>query len=217
MKVDIRKVESYDLDVLLAAVQEYLCPEKLKLLARAKKILIKPNCLGAFTPDKAVTTHPALLEAIILHLLKLNKKIWVGDSPGGSENVERVWQETGLQDLADRYPIKLVNLSTYKFREFDLEGRKIRISEILWDCDLAINVAKYKTHSLMAFTGAIKNLYGLVPGLIKSEYHKDNPDTAGFASLLTAIHSLVKDRILYHFIDGIEGMDGAGPSGGRKR
>ncbi len=217
MKVEIRKFEGYHLSELEAAASEYLSHDKLKRLAKAKTILIKPNCLGAFAPERAITTHPLLLEAIIIQLLRLKKKIWIGDSPGGSVNVEQVWEATGLSDLARRYPVKLINLSTYKYREFEKNGRNIKISEVVWDCDGIINVAKYKTHGLMAFTGAIKNLYGLVPGMIKSEYHKDNPDTGSFGDLITDIYSLVKDRIIYNVIDGIEGMDGAGPSAGRKR
>ncbi len=217
MKVEIRKFDGYKLSELEAAAAEYLTPARLKRLQKAKTILIKPNCLGAYPPERAVTTHPLFIESVIIQLLKLKKKVWIGDSPGGSVNVEQVWETTGLSDLAQRYPIKLINLSTYKFREFSLGGRTIQLSEVIWDCDGIINIAKYKTHSLMAFTGAIKNLYGLVPGMIKSEYHKDNPDTDSFSDLISDIYSLVKDRIIYNVIDGIEGMDGAGPSAGRKR
>lgn len=217
MKVEIRKIDGYQLPELEAALKEYLAPAKLKTLAKAKRVLLKPNCLGAYPPERAVTTHPLVLEALILHFLKLKKEVWIGDSPGGSINVEQVWQTTGLSELANKYPIKLINLSTYKFREFDLGTRKIKLSEVIWDCDAVINVAKYKTHGLMAYTGAVKNLYGLVPGMIKSEYHRENPDTNSFSELICQIYDLVKDRISYHIIDGIEGMDGMGPSAGRKR
>ncbi|GAB1467559.1 hypothetical protein MASR2M64_02320 [Candidatus Cloacimonadota bacterium] len=77
-----------------------------------------------------------------------------------------------------------------------------------------INVAKYKTHSLTAFTGGLKNLYGLVPGMVKSEYHRQYPDTKSFAELLLALYALTKSHISYSFIDGIIGMDGAGPAAG---
>ncbi len=215
MKVEIRKIEGYQLTELEPAISEYLSVLRSKPLAKRKRIMIKPNCLGAYTPDKAVTTHPAVLEAIIIYLLRLKKEVWIGDSPGGSVNIEQMWENTGLRDLADRYPVKLINLNTYKFREYDLDGMNIKLSQAIWDCDGIINVAKYKTHSLTAYTGAVKNLYGLIPGLIKSEYHKEYPDTGSFSDLLNTIYGIVKDRIIFNIIDGIEGMDGAGPSAGR--
>ncbi|MBQ3647555.1 MAG: DUF362 domain-containing protein, partial [Spirochaetia bacterium] len=46
-----------------------------------KKILLKPNILYAAQPSKAVTTHPAVLKAVIRYLQKNGNTIFVGDSP----------------------------------------------------------------------------------------------------------------------------------------
>lgn len=216
-KVCIRKLESYDLPPLEEAVKGILSGEKLPALGRAKRVLIKPNTLGAYVPERAVTTHPGVLEAIIIYLLAKNKEVWLGDSPGGSVNVEQVWKTCGYTQLAEKYPIKLVNLSTAGFKELEYRGIKLKISQVFWQCGAVINVAKYKTHGLMAYTGAIKNLYGLVPGMVKSEYHKLYPDTHSFAQMLCALYALTGKRITYHILDGIWGMDGMGPSGGTKR
>ncbi len=216
-KVSIRKLENYELPPLEEAVKSILSGEKLPALGRAKRVLIKPNTLGAYVPERAVTTHPAVLEAVIIYLLNKNKEVWLGDSPGGAVNVEQVWKTCGYTALAEKYPIKLVNLSTAGFRELEYNGIKLKISQIFWQCGAVINVAKYKTHGLMAYTGAIKNLYGLVPGMIKSEYHKLYPDTSSFARMLCALYALTSKRITYHILDGIWGMDGMGPSAGTKR
>ncbi|MFA5509668.1 MAG: DUF362 domain-containing protein [Candidatus Cloacimonadaceae bacterium] len=216
-KVQIRKMEGYDLQQLQDAVASYLKSVRNPKLNRAKRVLIKPNLLGAYPPHKAVTTHPMVVEAIIRHFLDKGKEVWVGDSPGGTVSVESVWETCGYKDLARRYPIKLVNLSTMGFREIQKGENTLRVSEALWRCGIIINVAKYKTHSLMAYTGALKNLYGLVPGLIKSDYHRQHPDTNSFARLLLDLWEITRKRITYNFIDGIMGMDGAGPSAGNPR
>lgn len=216
-KVQIRKMMGYDLDDLQEAVKAFLKSCHNPKLHKAKRVLIKPNMLGAYPPQKAVTTHPMVVEAIVRHFLDAGKEVWVGDSPGGSVSVESVWEATGFKQLSKRYPIKLQNLSTMGFRELSVDGKTLRISEAFWQCGIIINVAKYKTHSLMAFTGALKNLYGLVPGLIKSDYHRQYPDTQNFSELLIALWKLTKDRVTYSFIDGILGMDGAGPSAGNPR
>ncbi len=199
------------------AVQSWFSELRDHKLKRSKRVLIKPNLLGAYPPERGVTTHPRLVEALIRYFLAQNKEVWVGDSPGGTVSVSKVWQICGMQDLADRYPIKLVNLSTEAFRELSYEGNNVKISDVLFKCGIVVNVAKYKTHSLMAFTGALKNLYGLVPGMVKSEYHRQNPDTKSFAEKLLALYGLCRSKITYSIIDGIVGMDGAGPSAGRPR
>ncbi len=215
--VQIRRIESYDLSAVEEAVRSFFKITKSGKLNRGKRVLIKPNALGAYPPERAVTTHPVVLEAIIRYLLDKKKEVWIGDSPGGTVNVDKVWQTCGFAELADRYPIKVVNLSTQGFRELKYRGIPVKISEVFWQCSTIINVAKYKTHSLTAFTGALKNLYGLVPGMVKTEYHRQYPDTKSFSELLLALYALTKSRISYSFIDGIIGMDGAGPAAGTPR
>jgi uncharacterized protein (DUF362 family)/NAD-dependent dihydropyrimidine dehydrogenase PreA subunit len=215
--VQIRAIESYDLPQIEDAVSTWFKDLRDPKFGRSKRVLIKPNALGAFPIERAVTTHPIVLEAIIRYFLARKKEVWLGDSPGGTVPVQKVWETCGFQDLADRYPIRLVNLSTHPFKELKYNGIPVKISDALFKCGIVINVAKYKTHSLMAFTGALKNLYGLVPGMVKSEYHRDNPDTRSFAELLLAIYFIAKSKVSYSIIDGIMGMDGAGPSGGTPR
>jgi uncharacterized protein (DUF362 family)/NAD-dependent dihydropyrimidine dehydrogenase PreA subunit len=215
--VQIRKIDGYDLPVIEEAVGSFLAHLKGQKLTRNKRVLIKTNALGAYAPVKAVTTHPVVLEALIRYFLERGKEVWLGDSPGGTVNFNTVWKTCGYAELAERYPIKVVNLSTLGFRELSYRGIKVKVSEALWKCGIVINAAKYKTHSLMAYTGALKNLYGLVPGMVKSEYHRENADTKSFAELLTALYALTRNRITYSFIDGIVGMDGAGPSAGNPK
>jgi len=215
--VSIRKIESYDLKELDAAIKCWLDGLRSAKINRSKRVLIKPNALAAYPPQRAVTTHPIVLEAVIRYFLALGKEVWLGDSPGGTGSFEQVFRTCGFSELAERYPIKLVNLSTSGYREVVVDGIPLKISELLWKCGVVISVSKYKTHSLMSFTGAVKNLYGLVPGLIKTEYHKLYPDTNSFAAMLAALHKAVQNKITYNIMDGIVGMDGAGPSAGKPK
>jgi uncharacterized protein (DUF362 family)/NAD-dependent dihydropyrimidine dehydrogenase PreA subunit len=216
-KVAIRKIDHYDVDEVYAGIKDFLKSNRTCRLDSAKTVLLKPNLLGSFTPDKAVTTHPVVMEAIIRYLLEQKKEIWIADSPGGTVNLNQVWQSSGLSALAEKYPVKLLNLSSFGVQEISLNGMKLKVSKVIWEADAIISVSKYKTHSMMAFTGAVKNLYGLVPGLVKSEYHKQYPETGEFAHLLATLYKAIKHRVCYHIMDGIVGMDGAGPSAGNPR
>ncbi|MGB9937489.1 MAG: DUF362 domain-containing protein [Methanobacterium sp.] len=67
-----------------------------------------------------------------------------------------------------------------------------------------------KTHGLTIFTCAVKNMYGVVPGPKKLEYHKEAQKPSDFDKLVVDIYSLSKPNL--NIVDGIIGMDGAGPS-----
>ena len=67
----------------------------------------------------------------------------------------------------------------------------------------------------MVYTGAVKNLYGVIPGLYKTELHKQYPNSNDFAFVLSKLYEIVKPKIVLNIIDGIIGMDGAGPSAGK--
>ncbi|HQQ68635.1 MAG TPA: DUF362 domain-containing protein, partial [Candidatus Cloacimonadota bacterium] len=103
--VQIRSIDSYDLPQIEDAVKTWFNDLKDPKFGRSKRVLIKPNLLGAFPLERAVTTHPIVLEALIRYFLARKKEVWLGDSPGGSVPVPRVWDVCGIQDLADRYPI----------------------------------------------------------------------------------------------------------------
>ncbi|HOD17864.1 MAG TPA: DUF362 domain-containing protein [Candidatus Cloacimonadota bacterium] len=215
--VSIRKIDAYDLPLVKEGIRDFLADCSSLRLKKAKTILLKPNLLGKFSPEQAVTTHPVVMEALIQLLLEEGKNVWLGDSPGGAGNVKEVWQATGMQSLAEKYPIQLVNFSSFGVQEFNVGGMHLAVSKVIWEADAVISVSKYKTHGQMAFTGAVKNLFGLVPGMLKTEYHKRFINPEDFGHMLAELYKLVRHRIVYHLMDGIIGMDGAGPSAGRVR
>jgi uncharacterized protein (DUF362 family)/NAD-dependent dihydropyrimidine dehydrogenase PreA subunit len=182
-----------------------------------QKILIKPNLLGAFPPEKAVTTHPVVLDALISILKEKGKTMQMGDSQGGTAPTKQVWQMTGLQEIADKNQIELVSFNEGGVVQKKSGEIEFSTSKYFWEADAVINVCKYKTHSLMSFTGAIKNLYGLIPGLKKSDYHKEYPDHLSFGKVISKLYDLVHSKLTFSIMDGILGMEGEGPSAGIPR
>ncbi|MBN1823247.1 MAG: DUF362 domain-containing protein [Endomicrobiales bacterium] len=189
-----------------------------KFVKKGEKILVKPNLLSARQPERHVTTHPEIVRAIVRLIKEAGAVPRLGDSPGGAvKGVDRVWQETGMKELAIQENIELINFETYGSVEAGTghpSVPSVRLTKAAFDCDGIINVPKLKTHGLQIFTGAVKNLYGLLPGLQKAEYHKKAPHPDDFGHLLARIYMLVKDRIRFTLVDGIIGMEGNGPSSG---
>jgi uncharacterized protein (DUF362 family)/NAD-dependent dihydropyrimidine dehydrogenase PreA subunit len=216
-KVIIENIDDYELNKIYDFYKK--TAENLnywKGIKDAKTILIKPNMLGAYSPEKAVTTHPKIIEAMVKLLLENNKTVIIGDSAGGTVDIKKVWEKTGILKIAEKYGINLIKFGE-KITNIKNGNYEFFIDSTIFEVDSIINMCKYKTHSLMLFTGAVKNIYGVIPGLIKSEYHKKLPDPKDFAKMLTVLYQIVKPKISLNIMDGILGMEGEGPSAGKPR
>lgn len=189
-----------------------------KFIKSGEKILIKPNLLSAKPPERAITTHPEVVRAIIKLVKEAGATPVVGDSPGGAiKGVERVWNETGMKKIAQEENIELINFETFGVIETKLNHptvKSIHLSKIISNVDGIINIPKLKSHGMQTFTCAVKNFYGCIPGLRKGEYHKFAPHPDEFGHLLSEIYLHIKDKVRFHIIDGIIGMEGNGPSSG---
>lgn len=220
-KVAINSCSSYNPDELNTCLEKTI--NKLGGLDRfikpQEKILIKPNLLGAHSPEDAVTTHPEFVRLIIKYVKRIGAIPIIGDSPS-TMNVAEVYNKTGMKKVADEENVQLINLSTYKVKQVKIDNHSINetyISQYVFDVDGIISLPKLKTHNLTIFTGAVKNFYGLIPGLTKSDYHRVAPSSVAFCSLLSEIYSAIKPKIRLSILDGITGMDGDGPAHGRIR
>ena len=183
---------------------------------RGKKILLKPNILYAAQPAKAVTTHPSVLKAVIKYLQKNSNTIFVGDSPA-FQNQDSAGSRAGLKQVTEECGATWQDFTQTATIPAP-DGRLVKsfqLASILKDVDIVISLAKMKTHSLMYYTGAIKNLFGLVPGLSKSALHLRFPDRENFAQMIVDLNLAVKPD--YAIMDAIVGMEGPGPGSGYPR
>ena len=216
--VSISKCNSYDTKEVQGAVDS--CLDKLgglsSLIKPDDRVLIKPNILIAKPPEEAVTTHPALIEAIIMVVKKAGAVPLVGDSPGGLVgNVGEHWKVTGIEEVCNRLNVEILNFESSGVYEKRINGNHYHIAKPVLDADFIINVPKIKTHGLTILTCAIKNMYGTIPGLTKVNYHKEAPKPSDFAELVVDIFALSKPGL--NIVDGIIGMDGNGPSAGNPK
>lgn len=177
-----------------------------------QSVLIKPNLLSDHTPDEAVTTHPEVVRALIRLVREQGANPWVADSPAIIADLKRVWERTGMEALCREEDVPLVNLEKAGSRQFEEHGIHFTIALPVLEADAIITVPKVKTHVLTGLTGAVKNLYGTVPGLQKTRFHKLYPYPQDFARLLVAIYRRV--RPVLAVADGVVGMEGNGPSAG---
>lgn len=212
------EIDSYDHERLVPAVRALLDPLGgiRRFVKPGMSVLINPNLLSARTPDRAVTTHPALVETVALLCQEAGAEVSIGDSPGGVEKgLTRVWNNTGMSAAAEGSGASLVGFESGNVKQVAVEDRKYHISRYAFDTDFIISIPKLKTHVLTNYSGAIKNCYGFIPGLRKSDYHKQNPDAESFSRVVVDIFSIVKPGLF--IMDAGLAMEGDGPASGNPR
>ena len=71
---------AYDVTALRAFFEKGF--EELNLPLTRCKVLLKPNLVMGKAPQKAVNTHPQVVEAVAALLLDRSCEVSIGDSPG---------------------------------------------------------------------------------------------------------------------------------------
>lgn len=184
------------------------------------KIVIKANLVSGKPPEDAVTTHPALL-CVLTEMLKAKgaSSVVIGDSPGGVYNaayLNRIYQKCGIT-AAEQYGAVLnqnFGITEVHFPEAAV-AHDFKYTAYLDDADAVINCCKLKTHGMMGMTCAVKNMYGMVPGSVKSEYHYRYSDPMDFARMIVDLNRAKPARL--HIVDAVVGMEGNGPTAGTPR
>jgi uncharacterized protein (DUF362 family)/Pyruvate/2-oxoacid:ferredoxin oxidoreductase delta subunit len=215
-KVALKKCNDYSRDKVAEAIKEIFIALGLsEIIKPGKKVLLKPNLLMAFAPEKNVTTNPEIVKAVADEVSRLGGEVTIGDSPGGVGSMyDWVIKETKMDTLG--YPI--VSFDEKGMRKINMPGAKVNpvlISNTVLNADIVINLAKMKTHEFTKMTCGIKNLFGCVPGLQKVNYHLEAPDPEDFASAMVDIFQNVKPAVT--IVDAVISMEGSGPTNGKQK
>jgi len=182
-----------------------------------RRVVVKPNILGAVEPDRHVTTHPSLVRATLAALERRGaKQIIVGDNSGmraygSNEHAARV---SGIFDAAGPY-----------FANFGASGVPVAVdsaftkslvfSREILEADVLITLPKMKTHVAAGITGAVKSTYGHLVGGEKSRLHRDAVGVENFSRAIVDVIQVRRPDLA--ILDAVWAMEGQGPSGGHPR
>mgnify|MGYP001810574131 FL=1 len=186
-------------------------------LPRSAKVLIKPNVLAQNYPSQCTTTHPAVIDALCGLLADNDCTLTIGESsafwqPG---HTRRAFTTSGIADVAKKHGAALVAFEedggSLRRHEGNAVLKEVLLTRRLDENDFLINVPKLKTHSFFRLSGAVKNLFGLVPGGAKYEYHFVGGFTRDdFGEKLADIAALARPYL--SIVDAITGLEGLGPA-----
>lgn len=183
------------------------------------RVAIKANLVSHMKPEKAATTHPAMLCALVQLLRQRGAEVVIGDSPGGLYNsayVGSVYRATGMHAV-EQYGGKLNEDFSQAIAE-NPDGmvcKRFQYTAYLDQADAIINFCKLKSHGMMGMSNAAKNLFGVIPGTMKPEFHFQFPDAADFARMIVDLDEYFKPVL--SICDAVVGMEGNGPTAGTPR
>lgn len=209
-EISIVKCKSYDSELVFKAVKRSLdlLGGISNFIKPGSRVLVKPNMLMAKEPEFGICTHPEIVRSVIRLLKEIDCKIFVGDSPSvwGNqiENVDQVYEVTGIHRVCDEEGVDLVKFEKRRFHKY------FPLTTWLDNCDCVVNLAKFKTHGFTLLTAAIKNLFGFVVGTYKTELHKNYFTTESFSKMLVDVFQEVRPSLT--LVDGIIAMEGDGPA-----
>ena len=181
------------------------------------RVLIKPNLLSARDPEKAVTTHPSVVKAVIQLVRDAGGIPMVGDSPA-IEGLVKVASKAGIYDVVREMNCKLVDFDDVVEIRGSHQGvfKTLEVARAVIDCDLLINLPKLKTHGMTTMTLSVKNLFGCIPGTKKIQWHlKAGVNRHSFAQMLVDLYGIIRPGL--NVVDAVVGMEGDGPGGGDPR
>lgn len=181
-----------------------------------EKLLLKPNLLAAAPPEKCVTTHPAVFRAAAEILADVGARLSYGDSPAVGSTA-RAAEKAGIAREARNLGLAAADFGhgeTVSFEEAR-QNRRFVVARGVLDAEGIVSLPKFKTHGLEKITGALKNQFGCIPGVLKAEFHMKLPDAFDFARMLVDLTRFVRPRL--YVMDAIWAMEGNGPRNGKPK
>ena len=217
MDVSIVRCADYGEETCERALREVLVPfGGLDWVRPGMRVVIKANLVSAMKPEKAATTHPALLAALTGMLRERGANVVIGDSPGGTfaaPHLNAVYRVCGLSE-AEAAGAELNR--DFSQKEADLPeahtAKHITYTGYLDGADAIISFCKLKSHGMLSLSAATKNLFGAIPGIIKPEYHYRYPDPMDFADMLIDLNEFFRPKL--YLVDAVQTMEGNGPTAG---
>lgn len=170
------------------------------IIPRGASVVLKPNLVTASPPAQGATTHTEIVEGVVQYLrdhgfgrITIAESAWVGG------NTREAFRVTGLDALAKRYDVALVDLKKDQAVPTETPIGPISICRTCLEAEALINLPVLKGHCQTAMTCALKNLKGCIPDAEKRRFHRlglMRPIAALAAALrptLTLVDSLCGD------------------------
>ncbi len=219
-EVFIARAESYDRD-LSRIIEEGLAELGLDPRAvRGKKVLLKPNLVEPSRAQPQINTHPGVVRASAEVFRRWGaREVLVAEGQGHCRDAHYVLDESGLGEVLAEGGLEFRDLNHDDVEAVPNTLRCTTLSRLylprtLLEADYVVSLPKLKTHHWVGVTLAMKNLFGVLPGICYG-WPKNVLHFEGIPRAILDIHATVKPHLA--IVDGIIGMEGDGPIMGTPR
>jgi uncharacterized protein (DUF362 family) len=201
-------------DVVLQGIRHFSLP------VAGRRVVLKPN-LVEFDPAGVINTHPAVIAATVEAFRRLDaREVVVAEGPGHRRDSEHLGRR--LRALPDPHgpggPVRRPQprrRATVTLRSRFTELGRLQLPETILGADLIVSMPKLKTHHWAGVTLSLKNMFGIVPGMVYG-WPKNVLHWAGIHESVVDINSSVPAPT-FAIVDGIVGMEGNGPIQGDEK
>ena len=215
------RCEEYQPERVYAALRHTLdAVNGLAWLKPGMKVAVKANLVAACKKEAAATVHPTVLAQLTRILLEAGAgQVVIGDSPGGlfnEVNLRHVYDVTGMEEARQAGAV-LNDDFKEKAGSFPEAAvlKSFHYTAWLDSADAVVDVCKLKSHGMMSFSGAAKNMFGAIPGTQKPEYHFRFPELERFTEMILDLDAYFRPVLC--IADGVVGMEGNGPTQGKPK
>jgi uncharacterized protein (DUF362 family) len=210
----IASVSGYDKDLkshIIAGLRELGIQSD---WVKGKRVLLKPNLVEPHRTLEHINTHPLVIRAAVEAFLGMGaSQVVVAEGSGHCRDNLLVLEESGLADVLaeDKIPFTDLNLSSVVTVPNQGKTSKLEVfyfPEEILKADIIVSMAKMKTHHWAGVTLSMKNLFGVMPGIVYG-WPKNVLHWAGINQCVYDITATLKPHLA--IVDGIVGMEGDGP------
>lgn len=174
----------------------------------AKTVALKVNAAWERTPEQGANTHPELVDVFLEKAIASGVKVVIPELP--CNRAERSFPASGLQAVADKHKVKMIDLKTSKdpFVEVEIPAGKIlkkeKVAREFLDADAVVNMPVAKHHGGGTLTICMKNWMGAVEG--RKLWH-----AMGLHQCIADFSSFMKPA--WAMVDATRCMTSKGPQG----
>ena len=174
-------------------------------------VLVKPNLITGHTFETGITTDPIVLEAVLIKVMALDKKVIVVETEGGITSPDEAIIETGMMEVIERLGIEYINMGKLDDKiELEVENprvlEKFKVARIAVESAI-ITVPTMKTLGHTTITMGLKNMFGMLTTRNKYSMHE-----LGTSNFVYDICKTLPPKL--SVIDGFYGKSGRGPWSG---
>jgi len=217
-RISLVSCTTYDEEILYSCVSDCLALLDFNLSdLKNARVGVKPNLLTSSPPGKAIVTHPNIFR-VICRIVRESGGVPVLIESPAVQPLNRVLKKTGYMDIISEDGIEVADTEKTALLRSDraVQYKSFEVIAELFNVDFIINLPKLKTHRLTHMTGAVKNLFGTVPGMRKARCHMKARTPDCFSGLLLDLYACILTGFerpvpMLHLMDAVTAMEGEGP------